>query len=67
MQKTYSSLTNNIWNSKYILYSLNLMFQNRNTRKKKKKMYVLSFTEGSNAGGGRIKTPLPEVEEKTNL
>ena len=35
-------------------------------------MYVLSFTGGSNAGGGRINTPpleaaMPEVEEKTNL
>ena len=32
-------------------------------------MYVLSFTGGSNAGGGRINTPpleaaMPEVEKK---
>ena len=35
-------------------------------------MYVLSFTGGSNAGGGRINTSppeaaMPEVEEKINL
>ena len=35
-------------------------------------MYILSFTGGNNAGGGRINTRPPEaamleVEEKTNL
>ena len=36
------------------------------------RVYVLSFTGGSNAGGGRINTPppeaaMPKAEEKTNL